>query len=206
MGMNRKQISPTQLNSTVKALQDVDLKSGLAYEGKGFLPFADLPRLAEELMLEPADLNTKGIDWVFSTWTQSKEGLPDEYWLRVGIKGSLPVMCQRCIAPYEEKLDVITEFLLLPTEEEVDAYPLDEDSLDVLAMDAHFDVLALIEDEALLSLPLMPKHPAGKCINFDEKPPKNGQNSLISEKSGEISSDSEKPNPFLALKNLKLNK
>ena len=206
MGMNRKQISPTQLNSTVKALQDVDLKSGLAYEGKGFLPFADLPRLAEELMLEPADLQKKGINWTLTTWTQTKEGVPDEHWLKVSLKGSLPVMCQRCITPYEEDLDVVTEFLLLPTEEEVDAYPLDEDSLDVLAMDAHFDVLALIEDEALLSLPLMPKHPVGKCINFDEKPSKNGQNSLNIEKSNEKTGSVDKPNPFLALKNLKINK
>ena len=204
--MNRKQISPTPLNSTAKALQDIDLKAGISYEGKGFLPFAEFPRLAEELVLEPADLIEKGIDWTLSTWTESKEGVPDEHWLRVTLKGVLPVICQRCITSYDEPLDVQTEFLLLPTEEDVDAYPLDEDSLDVLAMDSHFDALTLIEDEALLSLPLMPKHSEGKCVNFDENTPKNGQKSPKLTISSDSVGGDKKPNPFLALKNLKLNK
>ena len=204
--MNRKQISPTPLNSTANALQSVDLNAGISYEGHGFLPFSEFPRLAEELMLEPADLKNKGINWALETWTQVKEGVPDQHWLKVTLKGQLPVMCQRCVTVYEEPLDVEVEFLLLPTEEDVDAYPLDEDSLDVLAMDSQFNVLALIEDEALLSLPLMPKHEEGKCANDDENTSKSQQNSLKSPNSDESGELDKKPNPFLALKNLKLNK
>jgi uncharacterized protein len=204
--MNRKQISTTPLNSTANALQSVDLSAGLAYEGHGFLPFSEFPRLAEELMLESADLASKGIHWALETWTQSKEGVPDQYWLKVSLKGQLPVMCQRCVTIYEENLDVVTEFLILPTQEDVDAYPLDEDSLDVLAMDSQFNALALIEDEALLSLPLMPKHPEGKCANDEEKPSKMTQNPSKVIKSEENAVEDKKPNPFLVLKNLKLNK
>ena len=204
--MNRIQISPTPLNSTPNALQSIDLGSAQVYEGKGFLPFSTFPRLMEELMLEDAQSQQKGIDWEFKTWIEEKEGVPNQFWLEVSLKGQLPIMCQRCLGAYEDHLDVVTRFLVLDTEEEVDAYPLDEDSLDVLALNPQFNLLNLIEDEALLALPLIPKHPEGKCTNTGKSLSKSGQND---DKTAQIDQNTEelkKPNPFLVLQKLKLDK
>ena len=204
--MNRIQISPTPLNSTPKTLQNVDLGAPQVYEVKGFLPFINFPRLMEELMLEGAQAQEKGINWEFKTWIVENEGVPNQFWLEVVVSGQLPIMCQRCLSVYNEHIDVHTQFLVLDTEEEVDAYPLDEDSLDVLALNPQFNLLNLIEDEALLALPLIPKHPEGQCANTGKSLSKSGQNT---EKIGQIDQNFEelkKPNPFLVLQKLKLDK
>jgi uncharacterized protein len=55
-----------------------------------------------------------------------------------------------------------------------------------LVSSTHFDVLALIEDEILLSLPLVPKHPEASCST-----------------SPLLGTVEEPENPFKVLKNIK---
>jgi uncharacterized protein len=40
---------------------------------------------------------------------------------------------------------------------------MEDDALEPLVMSSQFDLLGTIEDEILLSLPLIPKHPEGVC-------------------------------------------
>ena len=51
----------------------------------------------------------------------------------------------------------------LGTREVPRPYLEEEDEIDRIPADAHLDVLALIEDEVLLGLPLSPRHEFGVC-------------------------------------------
>jgi uncharacterized protein len=87
-------------------------------------------------------------------------------------------------------------FVLVATEAEADAFPMEDDLQEPLVASQQFDLLGLIEDEILLSLPLIPKHPEGAC-----------QPHSSAFGGSEAASDgSEKPqNPFNILKNMKKN-
>ena len=47
---------------------------------------------------------------------------------------------------------------IVATEEEADEFPLDDDEVEVIVGSRQFDLVDLIEEELLLSLPLVPKH------------------------------------------------
>jgi len=81
--------------------------------------------------------------------------------LVVAIEGSLPMVCQRCLQPFELPVAQRTELLLARTEAELEA--LDQGDAEVVLAAAPLDALALIEDEILLSLPFAPSHAEGRC-------------------------------------------
>jgi uncharacterized metal-binding protein YceD (DUF177 family) len=205
--MNRNQISPTTLNSDLRELSQIQLLPGQIFAGEGFVPFSHLPRLLEELDLEPGEEGKLGLHWSAATSMDLQtEGLPEEYRLKISLKGSLPLQCQKCQGKLQEVVDFETQFLILETEEAVEEYPLDDDLEDVLAANPKFDLYDLIEGEALLSVPLMPAHETGKCDKSSPKSTKSVQKSSISSKSEEFDKSDKKPNPFEILKKLKLDK
>jgi uncharacterized protein len=79
------------------------------------------------------------------------------------LSATYPLECQRCLQAFEEKVQFTSQFILLPTQEEVDAFPMDDDEEDALLISHQFDLIELFEDELLLNLPLIPKHPEGLC-------------------------------------------
>lgn len=81
--------------------------------------------------------------------------------LTVTIEGSLPLVCQRCLQRFELPIAQRTELLLARTEAELE--PLDAGDAEVLLAAAPLDVLTLVEDELLLSLPFAPRHGEGQC-------------------------------------------
>lgn len=204
--MNRNQISPTTLNSDLRELSQIQLLPGQIYQGEGFAPFSYFPRLLEELHLEPGEESKLGLHWQVQTWMDQPTDLAVEYRLRIGLKGTLPLQCQNCLGKLEEVVDFETQFLILPTEEEVEAYPLDDDLEDVLAADSKFNLYDLLEGEALLSIPLMPQHEPGLCVKNDDLKDKINQNQSKSSKSEDFDESEKKPNPFEVLKKLKLDK
>lgn len=85
----------------------------------------------------------------------------------LSISGAVAVTCQRCLEPVKLKVALQRRFLVAKTEQEADAVPLDDDSIEVVVGSEDFDVAALVEDEVILSLPLVPmhqscRHPAGQ--------------------------------------------
>lgn len=84
--------------------------------------------------------------------------------LRIGIEGSLNLVCQRCLGPYAFALEVETVLPLARDEAELARWEREDPLLDGLIADAHLDVRALIEDEVLLGLPVIPKHPSDACM------------------------------------------
>ncbi len=116
-----------------------------AGELKGELHQSDLPRLAEsQCVIEAVRFALSGaID---------PEGRP---MLRVSVRGGVHLVCQRCLGPIEIPLQIDSELLLVRSERETAEA---DDDLDRIVGDKAMDVAALIEDEILLVLPMVPRH------------------------------------------------
>jgi uncharacterized protein len=81
--------------------------------------------------------------------------------LTVTVDGSLPLVCQRCLQPFDLHVAQQTQLLLARTEAELEA--LDAGETEVLLAAEPLEALTLIEDEILLSLPFAPSHASGQC-------------------------------------------
>lgn len=74
-------------------------------------------------------------------------------------QATLPLTCQRCMGEVATGVEVDRHFLFVP--DEATAAALDDASDDdVLAISPDFDLPALVEDELLMALPLVPRHDA----------------------------------------------
>ena len=80
-----------------------------------------------------------------------------EPWLHLSAHTALPLVCQRCLAPVQTRIEVDRWFRFAPDEDVAAA--LDEESEeDVLVASRDFDLHGLIEDELLMALPITPRH------------------------------------------------
>ena len=134
-------------------------------DAAGTVRVSQLPRMLNEVPAE-VPVNSSERDTVF-TWQAEGAMQPElrddgtegrQPYLRMAIHGSAWLECQRCLAPYEQAFDVDAAYRIVATEEEADEFPLDEDEVEVIVGSRHFDLVDLIEEELLLSLPLVPKH------------------------------------------------
>jgi len=83
--------------------------------------------------------------------------------LDVSITGNCRLRCQRCLGAMEHAVRIDTR-LLLRDQTSLDALDVaggEEEEFDSILADAHLDVLDLLEEEILLSLPIAPKHKLG---------------------------------------------
>jgi uncharacterized protein len=88
-------------------------------------------------------------------------GAEAELWLHLQADTSVPLQCQRCLATLVQPLQVDRRIRFVRNEAEAER--LDEQSEDdVLSLPARLDLHELIEDELILALPLVPRHP-GDC-------------------------------------------
>ena len=159
--MNRNQVLPKiALSSEPHALQRVDFCSPQTYPGEGFLSIADLPRLAEEASTVG---DGDGFHWQCQTHFDHPPSGRPKHILNLALKGRMHLVCQRCLKDCSVAIDEKRQFLLVASEEEAEAYPIEDDLQEPLVASHQFDLLETIEDEVLLSLPLIPKHPDGAC-------------------------------------------
>lgn len=117
----------------------------------GETALSDLPRLTAELT------DVQGtLQWVVGGGADD-HGHPS---LTLRVSGPVHLRCQRCLSPFEYAIDSESVLILAQDEASADALEeqLDDDSLDVVVGSRTMDVAGLIEDEALLALPLAPKH------------------------------------------------
>ena len=191
--MNRNQVLPqVELSSEPSALKKVDFCAPQSYKGAGFLSISDLLRVAEEAStIIPSD----GFDWSVQTHFEESPGSEPHQILDLGLKGRLHLVCQRCLLDCAVDLDEKRRFILVLTDAEADDYPIEDEDQEPLVVNQHFNLLETIEDEVLLSLPLIPKHPEGFCephaSTFGEV--------------GDEEVSNERENPFNILKNMKKN-
>lgn len=111
-------------------------------------------------------------------------------WLRLTFAATLPQVCQRCMGPVAVPVQVAREFRFV--ESEVLAEQQDDDcEEDLLVTSRDFDLAALVEDEVLLALPLVPRH---------EVCPVSVKMTLTD---NDFEAPADKPNPFAVLAQLK---
>jgi uncharacterized protein len=192
--MNRNQVLPqVELPNNLGALHRVDFCAPQSYQGAGFLEIATLPRLADEASsIEPGD----GFHWQIKTHFADSPGSEPRQMMELEVKGRIQLICQSCLQNCALDLAQKSRFVMVDTEAEADAFPVEDDQQEPLVASQHFDLLGLIEDEILLSFPLIPRHPEGACQPHTSS---FGQDETVSEAS-------EKPqNPFNILKNMKKN-
>ena len=75
--------------------------------------------------------------------------------------GRLQLICQRCNSSLAFELDRTARFRFVATEEELNALPIEDDEIEVIVGSRSMSVYDWVEDEAILSLPLVPRH--GEC-------------------------------------------
>lgn len=146
---------------------------------EGEIAVADLPRLAEE------SIDKSG----FVRWSlqggSNRQGHPQ---LNLSVSGTVRLMCQRCLTPFDFVIASDSVLVLASDEDsadEIDAL-LGDEAVEVIVGSRNFDIAQVIEDEALLTIPLSSKHET--CP--DQSLP-------------EAAKDAEKVSPFAVLKNLK---
>jgi len=191
--MNRNQVLPqVQLSAEAIALKKVDFCAPQSYQGAGFLTMTDMPRLAKEASsINPGD----GFAWQMETHFEDSPGSEPRQILDLALKGRLHLVCQRCLQDCAVNLDEKRRFVLVASEAEADDYPLEDEEQEPLVASQHFNLLETIEDEVLLSLPLIPKHPEGFCE----------PHATVFGLEGDDEGSDEHENPFNILKNMKKN-
>lgn len=145
-------------------------------------------RLAAELR-EPVSDST--VNWQADAELRSGSGSEEDIWLHLQAKTAVTLTCQRCLAAMQAPIDVDQWYRFVATEEIAMAED-DESEEDLLVMEPQFDLTAVLEDELLMALPLVPMH---------EKCPVAPKLSAGADEVDEAAE--EKPNPFAVLAQLK---
>jgi uncharacterized protein len=80
----------------------------------------------------------------------------------VAIQGTVPMICQRCLEPMLQRLDSSSRVAIVASAAQADVIPAEWETM--LASDGQLTLAALIAEEVLLSLPVVPRHErAAEC-------------------------------------------
>lgn len=149
---------------------------------EGDLALADLKRLAASLLRTEGSLRYRIRGEI------DERGRPGA---EMHLSATLWLECQRCTQELDFPLRRDAHFRFVSSEEELNALPIDDDDVDEILGSQHMDIAAWIEDEAILSLPLVPRHddcrPAVPLVATPEG----------------VDGGEKRPNPFAALASLK---
>jgi len=147
-------------------------------EMSGEVAVADLERLKDVLASSQGNLSYTIRGGV------SNQG---DHFLDVSISGRCSLLCQRCLKELDYPVQIDTR-LWLRDQASLDALDDEEEEFDSILADKHLDVLDMLEEEILLSLPIAPKHETGAC-----------------QATGNENRQEDKQHPFAALEKLKRN-
>jgi len=130
-------------------------------ELRGEVPVSEMPRLQDMLAAPEAcpEPSRRGSISYIVRGFQDRDG---KLKLEVTLDGMCQLRCQRCLNALAYPVKLVSR-LLLVQEGELDESSVEQDDLDSILADSHQDILALLEEEVLLSLPFAPKHPLGAC-------------------------------------------
>ena len=111
----------------------------------------DLPRLAEEV-LDPDAV----IRWSVQGGTD-RRGFSR---MDLQVSGQVKLQCQRCLGAMEFGIDSAATIAVATDDESADRLDRDlaDEAIEVVVGNSGFDLLSLVEDEALLTLPPAPRH------------------------------------------------
>ncbi len=86
----------------------------------------------------------------------------DKSILQIIIEGEISLICQRCLGEYVYVLNLKSDLFLVNDEEEL-SYLDDDESIEGILASSDMDIIELIEEEIILSLPISPRHKKGDC-------------------------------------------
>ena len=92
--------------------------------------------------------------------TRDARGRPS---LRVSVRGTLPLRCQRCLEPMPFKVQTEELLVLAATQAEIDAESADPSAPDRVVAGKEMAVRELIEDQLILEVPYAPRHELCEC-------------------------------------------
>ncbi|WP_295880765.1 YceD family protein [uncultured Thiohalocapsa sp.] len=157
----------------------------LQRELAGTLPLSRLPRLAQLVLSDPtAEPGCAAYRLAFRRDASGRDLVQGE------VTATLRLRCERCNGVLE--LPVASTFTLAVVDGLDEAARLPEDYEPLLPEEATLDPATLVEDELLLAVPTVPRHPVGACSA-----------PAYTEPEGDASPASGEPSPFAALEGLK---
>jgi len=89
-----------------------------------------------------------------------KTGKP---FIDLSIRADLPLTCQRCLELMNFELNSSTRFIIAFGKSELTDLSDEPDDVEFLIAEEDADVVAMVEEELLLRLPMAAKHEDGKC-------------------------------------------
>ena len=136
---------------------DVDRFAEQAASLEGTHPLTEMTRLVDSAHPDAPPVAGDEVVWQARGERRTVRGEPVQTWLHLSAQTRLALTCQRCLQPLST--DIMAERSFRFVADEATAAELDAESDDdVLAMNRALSVLTLVEDELLLSLPLVPRH------------------------------------------------
>jgi uncharacterized protein len=153
----------------------------------GQTPLSQFERLSQDCV---GDVRGEVV-WSVQGSMQPASAGTESVWLHVSATASVPLICQRCLSKVDLALNVDQDFRFVADEATALAED-DESDEDLLVLSRDFDVLALIEDELLMAMPIVPMH---ETCESEHAPTSDGSASDVLE---------EKPHPFAVLRGLKI--
>lgn len=148
----------------------------------------NMQRLAHEIQgLQP----DSAVSWQADAELRAGSGEEPDIWLHLQAKTAVALTCQRCMGPVETPIDVDQWYRFVASEDIAMAED-DQSEEDLLVLEPQFDLLAVLEDELLMALPLVPMHeacPSAIVLSV-------GDSSIEAE-------PAQKPNPFAVLAQLR---
>lgn len=146
---------------------------------EGAIALSDCERLREVLLDLEGDIN------IALQFGKDEEG---QKVISGSLQADVTMQCQRCLQPVKLAVDGVVKLAVARHEDAVKALP---GYYDPLLLEApEIELLPLIEQELMLSLPIVATHPEGEC-------------SINSSYQAKEDTEQSKPNPFAVLAELK---
>ncbi|MGH8751961.1 MAG: YceD family protein [Burkholderiales bacterium] len=121
---------------------------------RGKIAVADLPRLHDYLYSTAGSLEYELQGAVNS------HGKPQ---LHLAVQGSISLKCQRCMKELAWSVNQIRDLLLIESAGDFPEIGQEDPAVDCIPAQSKLDVLALLEEEIILGLPLSPRHDTAAC-------------------------------------------
>ncbi len=135
----------------------------------GDIELGQLERLGASVHPETPPAAQQHLRWRAKGVLRPVSGGRAEPWLELQADTTVRLTCQRCLQAVEFPIELDRSFRFVSDETTAAALDIEAEE-DVLVESRSFDLLALIEDEILLALPLVPRH-EGVCPQPLRAPP-----------------------------------
>lgn len=160
----------------------------LGLQVSGQTPLVRFDRLIADLPEQDDSL----VEWSL----QGEKDSFGQFFLRIRVKAAPKLECQRCLSPVKWPVETSNRLQVVNTEAALESDSAQdeeqsEDFIERIVGSRRLDVLALVEDEIILSLPYVPKHDV--CPSASEY--------LVHR--DEPEADEVRPSPFAVLGQLK---